>query len=515
MKTTMSRTSNHHIGFMAFIALLLALAVWQPPQAAAVSCAAPQFGPANNFAIGTSAQSGAQGDFDGNGVLDLVTPNSSSGNVSVLLGFGNGTFGVQTLFDVGLTPESIAVGDLNNDGAPDLVVGTIGDVSISVLLNMNDGSGGFAPQTFFVNGAQTESVALADFDGDGNLDLVVADQGRVRLGNGNGTFGAFYDVASGFGADFVAVGDLDGDGAPDLVLADDLNFITTVLNQDDGLGSFEAPYTFAAGNEPSAVALGKFNADGNLDMALANEQGDNVTVLLGNGDGTFGSEVPYVVGGQPNHVAAGEVNGDGILDLISSNEGDATISVLLGNGDGTFGPQTTFNVGPKTAFVLVGDYNGDGAVDLGVGSEDAGIISVLLNGCVIHEADLLIAKAVASGTAKPGQTLTYTIVVNNTGPFSASQVQVTDAVPQGTTFLGATTSQGSFTAPPVGFAGTVTYNLGGLANGASATMTLTVKVSLKGNTLIVNTAKVTSSSATTDPNEDNNTVTITTKRKTK
>jgi uncharacterized repeat protein (TIGR01451 family) len=114
-----------------------------------------------------------------------------------------------------------------------------------------------------------------------------------------------------------------------------------------------------------------------------------------------------------------------------------------------------------------------------------------------------------SPLAQPAATVTIT--VTNTGPNAASGVVVNDPVPQGTTFFSASPAPAS--APPVGAAGTVVWNVGNLNSGASATLTLRVKVSAKGNTLIVNTATVTSSSS--DPNLANNTATITSKRKAK
>jgi uncharacterized repeat protein (TIGR01451 family) len=133
------------------------------------------------------------------------------------------------------------------------------------------------------------------------------------------------------------------------------------------------------------------------------------------------------------------------------------------------------------------------------------------NGCtatvtVVPSADLLISKAVVSGTAKPGQSLVYTVTVQNLGACAATGVAVNDPVPAGTTFYAVTTTQGTTSAPPVGTVGTVTANFGTLASGASATMTLTVKVSAKGNDKIVNTATVTAT--TFDPNVANNTATI-------
>jgi uncharacterized repeat protein (TIGR01451 family) len=126
----------------------------------------------------------------------------------------------------------------------------------------------------------------------------------------------------------------------------------------------------------------------------------------------------------------------------------------------------------------------------------------------VVESDMAISKAVVSGLGKPGQLLIYTITATNNGPGEANSVIVNDAVPQGTTFYSALPAPVS--APPVGAGGTVIWNLGSLNSGASATLTLKVKVSARGKDKIVNTATVTSS--TPDPNLANNTATITTKR---
>jgi uncharacterized repeat protein (TIGR01451 family) len=125
-------------------------------------------------------------------------------------------------------------------------------------------------------------------------------------------------------------------------------------------------------------------------------------------------------------------------------------------------------------------------------------------------ADLLISQAAVSGQAKPGQVLTYTIVVTNLGPCAVSNAVVNDPVPQGTTYLSAPASS---SAPPPGATGTVTWNLGNLNSGATQSLTLAVTVTIRGNDLIVNTATVTA--ATPDPNPANNSATITTKRRTR
>ncbi|MBI3447306.1 MAG: DUF11 domain-containing protein [Acidobacteria bacterium] len=218
------------------------------------------------------------------------------------------------------------------------------------------------------------------------------------------------------------------------------------------------------------------------------------------GDGTDIGSVEVAV---PNH---GPVALCKPVTVLAGAGGKAQASIDDGSFDPDSGdtivlvqdPSGPYSIGATSVTLTVTDSHGES-------SECSATVTVT------GVADLSISKAVVSGQAKPGQILTYTLVVNNLGPNAATGVVVTDPVPQGTTFGNASPAPSS--APPAGAGGTVTWSVGDVASGASVTLTLTVKISLKGNALIVNTATVGSGSF--DPALANNTVTVTSKRNTK
>jgi hypothetical protein len=201
----------------------------------------------------------------------------------VLLGNGDGTFGLKTDIGAGIGPITVAIADLDLDGRADLAVAGIdkdGGVSTtSVLLGNGDGTF-WAKQELDMGGNELYSVAIADLDADGRPDLAVAKGGAVSvmLGHGDGTFAAGADLS--------------------------------------------------VGSRPRSVAISDLNADGRPDLAAANEYPNAISVMVGNGDGTFGAKADFGAGIAPSSVAIADLDADGRPDLVAANSGSNTVSVL-------------------------------------------------------------------------------------------------------------------------------------------------------------------------------------------
>ncbi|MHC5768441.1 MAG: FG-GAP-like repeat-containing protein [Nostoc sp.] len=313
---------------------------------------------------------------------ETVTVNLESSPDYILGANSTANFQPATNFTVGSDPKSVTVGDFNGDGKLDLAVANYDSDNVSVLLG--DGTGGFTTATNFTVGANPYSVTVGDFNGDGKLDLATAnsdsDNVSVLLGNGTGGFAAATNFAVGNYPQSVTVGDFNGDGKLDLATSNYNSDNVSVL-LGDGTGGFATATNFSVGTSPQSIIVGDFNGDGKLDLVTGNDSNgdsDTVSVLLGDGTGGFATVTNFTVGADPYSVTVGDFNGDGKLDLATANQESNNVSVLLGDGTGGFATATNFTVGDYPESITVGDFNGDGKLDLATANQESNNFSVLL-----------------------------------------------------------------------------------------------------------------------------------------
>jgi len=245
----------------------------------------------------------------------------------------------------------------------------------------------FAPKTLLL-GSTPRSIQLADFNGDHQLDIAVVNGGgvnqnsvTVRLGEGNRTFANPITTATGgLGAWDMTIADFNHDGKLDVAVTNNLgNNVSILLGNGDG--TFRTAVLYPVHGGPTAIAAGDFNRDGHPDLAVVNSSTGDLSILLGNGDGTFRQGTLIPLGSSPTAVAVCDLNANGVLDLAVTNGalGLREVQILAGNGDGTFRAQQTVAVGNEPFAVAVGDFNHDGRPDLGVANLASNNVSVLLS----------------------------------------------------------------------------------------------------------------------------------------
>ncbi len=298
-------------------------------------------------------------------------------------GFGPGTFGSGTSLAAGQLPASVALADVDNDGDLDVLAANAtrnGTVSVQ----LNNGQGSFTSAGSLPVGAYPAHLTTADLNGDGNLDLLVANAGSntvsVRLSNGRGGLAGGQEVPVGQYPMSVAAADLDADGDLDL-LAANLGSDNVSVRFNNGQGAFSGTTSVAVGPNTSSVEAADVDGDGDLDLLMANAgSSGTVSVRLNDGQGVFSGTGSVAVGAYPTHVTAADMDADGDLDLLTANATQSgTVSVRLNNGQGAFSGTTSLAVGRYPASVEAADVDGDGDLDLLVANAGSNTVSVRLN----------------------------------------------------------------------------------------------------------------------------------------
>ncbi|MFZ0393775.1 MAG: FG-GAP-like repeat-containing protein [Terracidiphilus sp.] len=283
----------------------------------------------------------AIGDFNNSGKLGLALTDIDEDSVPILLGNGDGTFTTPTSFvsSGGGQPSSLATGDFLGNGNLDLAVAN-SPGGLDIVLGYGDGDFNQGPVSANGTLASAFMPAIGDFNQDGKLDIAVTDGGysesanlvSILLGNGDGTFraGPESTFATGSNPWQIVAADFNGDGILDLAIANyDDDTITILLGNGDGTFAPAPGSPVVVGRNPFGLAAADLNSDGKLDLVVANQTDSNLSILLGNGDGTFtpapGS--PLALGAIPFSIAVGDFNSSGRLG-IAINSGDYVIVLV-------------------------------------------------------------------------------------------------------------------------------------------------------------------------------------------
>jgi hypothetical protein len=436
-------------------------------------------------------------DFNGDGFPDILIPDDEF-SLAYLKGYGDGTFLAGLDFysqtsDTG-EPESygVATGDFNGDGIPDVVVGNCCDSTVGVTVFLSRPDGSMQQGVNYGSDGSLLFVTVADFNKDGNLDIAAADDGngvvQIFYGKGDGTFttGPTFatDTTSSEPYDLVAA-DFNGDGYPDLAV---VNYIGSTNSDvaillNDGTGNFKPAVPYALSSWAwLGIAAGDLNGDGKLDLAIPLYQGSSVAMLFGNGDGTFqtpetdialgafqpqsvaiadlngdkimdiavtldnggGEDIAVILGTgsgnfgtpallasslqninlnspAPEFIKAADIDGDGNLDLVYANNGYATVGILFGQGNGLFYAPVEYPVGSEPWGIAVADVNNDGSPDVVTANEDASGITVLLNANGSGTlGNYTISASPANASVSAGSTATFTLTITPSNHYNGT-----------------------------------------------------------------------------------------------
>ena len=466
--------------------------------------ATPTFASRVDFTVGTHPTVVGIADFNQDGKLDVAVANNTTSNVSLLrnttaTGAGTPTFAAQQTLAAAASLVHLAVGDFNNDGKPDLIVCDRDANSVTVWINTTTAGSStfsFAAPVAFPTGTKARWAAVGDLNNDGKQDVVVANFSASTLTilrnttTVGGTTPSFdvqgpFSIGASSGPRSVTLADINGDGTRDVLVATETTDRLSVRLNTTANGattiSLAATVTFTTGDLPRSVAAVDFNNDGRPDVVAGNYNDGTISAfrndtLAGAGAASLVGQGTFSAVSRPNSIEAADFNGDGKLDIVSPNHNNANATVLLNTSDvptiadgvatGTiieFGspPQVQFSVAGETLEETAGAFSITVTLSAASGSDVS--VPFTLGGTAVAGVDytgvtpspLVIPAGQTSGT------ISGTLIDDGPPDTVDKTLTFTLGAPTGGT-LGATTTNTLTIIEPIG---TLLYATGADAGG--------------------------------------------------
>ena len=380
----------------------------------------------------------------GSATISVFRNTSVNGNIT------SNSFAPKVDFPTGKGPYFVSIGDLDRDGKPELAIANYNSATVSVFHNTSTSGSithsSFATKVDFITGTGPVSMSMSDLDGDGKPELAIANYGSSTVSifrntaiNGSITSNSFaekIDFTTGISPRSVSVGDLNGDGKLELAVANYGNSTVSVFRNTSLSGSmtstsFADKIDFTTGSSPYLVNIGDLDGDGKPELTVANFYSATISIFRNTASSgnltsnSFAPKVDFATGLGSRSVSIGDLDGDGKPDLAIANLYSATVSVLRnmtssGNlTSNSFATKVDFATGARPAFVSIGDMDGDGKPDLVVASSGSNNVSILRNNPKIPQGTLTASGSFCqSGTGQLTWTDTegispFTVVYND------------------------------------------------------------------------------------------------------
>ena len=295
-----------------------------------------------DFTAGSRPYGVSIGDIDGDGKPDLIVANIVSNNISILRNTSSNnviSFDSKVDFYTGYTPFNVSLGDLNGDGKLDIAVANNGSSYVTVLRNTSTiGTISFAPRVNFTTGSELFCVSMWDLDGDGKIDLAVTnfESNTVSILRNTSTISAIsfaskIDLVAGSNPTGISIRDIDGDGKPDLAVAIYDASVAIFRNTSiSGAISFAAKVSIVVGSDPICISLGDLDGDTKPDIVIGNWGNSRISILKNIstiGNISFGSVTNYTSVAHIRGISITDIDSDGKLDIAASNSSSNTVSV--------------------------------------------------------------------------------------------------------------------------------------------------------------------------------------------